>query len=99
MLTLGEALAFASWPAFLVVLADIVPTFACRRPHANQDDHSASVLSVKSLTTLPTVLQMMSEKHDWTQRLGDTFLAQHHDLMATIQTRRPPASRSTETHE
>ena len=41
--------------------------------------------SVKSLTTFPTVLQMMSEKLDWTQQLGDAFLAQHHDLMAAIQ--------------
>jgi protein-S-isoprenylcysteine O-methyltransferase Ste14 len=30
MLTMGEALAFASWPAFLVVLAGIVPTFVWR---------------------------------------------------------------------
>lgn len=30
MLTMGEALAFASWPALLVVLAGIVPTFVWR---------------------------------------------------------------------
>jgi protein-S-isoprenylcysteine O-methyltransferase Ste14 len=30
MLAMGEALAFASWPAFLVVLAGIVPTFVWR---------------------------------------------------------------------
>jgi protein-S-isoprenylcysteine O-methyltransferase Ste14 len=30
MLAMGEALAFASWPAFLVVLAGILPTFAWR---------------------------------------------------------------------
>src|SRR5438034_9321281 len=30
--------------------------------------------SVKSLTTFPTVLAMMSEKLDWLQKLGDAFL-------------------------
>ena len=30
LLTLGEALAFGSWPAFLVVLSAIAPTFAWR---------------------------------------------------------------------
>ena len=30
MLAMGEALAFASWPAFFVVLAGIVPTFLWR---------------------------------------------------------------------
>ena len=30
MLAIGEALAFASWPAFLVVLAGVVPTFVWR---------------------------------------------------------------------
>ena len=30
LLAMGEALAFSSWPAFLIVLAGIVPTFAWR---------------------------------------------------------------------
>ncbi len=30
MLALGQALAFASWPAFLVLLAGIIPTFVWR---------------------------------------------------------------------
>lgn len=30
VLAMGQALAFASWPALLVVLAGIVPTFAWR---------------------------------------------------------------------
>jgi hypothetical protein len=32
--------------------------------------------SVKSLAVFPQVLAMMSEKLDWTQKLGDAFLAQ-----------------------
>jgi Protein of unknown function (DUF3300) len=30
---------------------------------------------VKSLVTFPQVLTMMNDKLDWTQKLGDAFLA------------------------
>ena len=50
--------------------------------------------SVKSLTAFPTVLVMMSEKLDWTQQLGDAFLAQHQDVMAAIQALRQRAENS-----
>ena len=48
--------------------------------------------AVKSLTPFPQVLTMMSEKIDWTQKLGDAFLAQQQDVMATAQTLRAKAS-------
>lgn len=41
--------------------------------------------SVKSLVAFPQVLQMMNDKLDWTQQLGDAFLAQQKDVMATVQ--------------
>jgi uncharacterized membrane protein YgcG len=41
--------------------------------------------SVKSLVNFPQVLAMMSEKLDWTQKLGDAFLAQQKDVMAKVQ--------------
>jgi uncharacterized protein DUF3300 len=41
--------------------------------------------SVKSLVSFPDVLTMMSEKLDWTQKLGDVFLAQQKDVMDTVQ--------------
>jgi hypothetical protein len=41
--------------------------------------------SVKSLTVFPEVLGMMNEKLDWTQKLGDAFLAQQRDVMDAIQ--------------
>jgi hypothetical protein len=41
--------------------------------------------SVKSLTAFPEVLTMMDEKLDWTERLGEAFLAQQQDVMATLQ--------------
>jgi len=47
--------------------------------------------SVKSLTAFPQVLTMMSEKLDWTQKLGDAFLAQQQDVMATAQALRGKA--------
>lgn len=47
--------------------------------------------AVKSLTVFPTVLAMMSEKLDWTQKLGDAFLAQQQDVMATVQALRAKA--------
>jgi hypothetical protein len=47
--------------------------------------------AVKSLTVLPQVLAMMSEKLDWTQKLGDAFLAQPEDVMATVQALRAKA--------
>jgi len=47
--------------------------------------------SVKSLTAFPQVLTMMSEKLEWTQKLGDAFLAQQQDVMATAQALRAKA--------
>src|SRR5262249_2395070 len=41
--------------------------------------------SVKALTAVPQALEMMSDKLDWTQRLGDAFLAQQDELLAAIQ--------------
>ena len=47
--------------------------------------------SVRSLVNFPQVLAMMSEKLDVTQKLGDAFLAQQKDVMATIQKLRAKA--------
>jgi len=48
--------------------------------------------SVKSLAVFPQVLAMMSEKLDWTQKLGDAFLAQKEDVMKTAQALRQKAA-------
>ncbi|RPH55229.1 MAG: DUF3300 domain-containing protein, partial [Acidobacteria bacterium] len=50
--------------------------------------------SVKALTAVPQTLQMMSDKLDWTQRLGDAFLAQQEDLLAAVQRLRQRAEAS-----
>jgi hypothetical protein len=47
--------------------------------------------SVKSLVNFPQVLTMMSEKLDWTQKLGDAFLADQKATLDTIQSLRAKA--------
>ena len=41
--------------------------------------------SVKQLTATPSVLAMMSDKLDWTEKLGDAVLAQQPDVMDAVQ--------------
>jgi len=48
--------------------------------------------SVKSLTAVPQVLQMMSDKLDWTRQLGDAYLAQPDELTRAIQRLRSKAA-------
>ncbi len=47
--------------------------------------------SVKGLTSVPQVLAMMNEKLDWTNQLGEAFLAQPDDLQNAIQALRRQA--------
>ena len=47
--------------------------------------------SVKSLASFPQTLELMNEKIDWTQKLGDAFLGQRKDTMDAIQRLRAKA--------
>ena len=47
--------------------------------------------SVQSLAAYPQVLGMMNDKLEWTQRLGDAFLADQAGVMDTVQTLRHKA--------
>ena len=47
--------------------------------------------SIKSLVATPSVLEMMSTKLDWTQKLGDAVVAQQADVMDAIQRLRAKA--------
>src|SRR5205085_6316234 len=47
--------------------------------------------SVKGLTAVPQVLTMMNDKLDWTQQLGEAFLAQPDDITKAVQTLRAKA--------
>ena len=57
--------------------------------------------SVKSLVNFPSVLQMMNDQLEWTQRLGDAFLAQKDQVMGTVQQlrQRAQAQGRPEEHE
>lgn len=48
-------------------------------------------LSIKALVPFPQVLSMMNEKLDWTQNLGDAFVAQQSDVMDSVQRLRAKA--------
>jgi len=50
--------------------------------------------TVKSLLQFPEVIGMMSEKLDWTTKLGDAFLAQQKDVMDSVQRLRKKAQES-----
>src|SRR5262245_65456219 len=41
--------------------------------------------SVKSLVSFPEVLSLMDGKLDWTQKLGDAFLASEKDVLDAVQ--------------
>jgi hypothetical protein len=47
--------------------------------------------SVKALVSTPTVLAMMNDKLDWTEKLGDAVLAQQTDVMDAVQRLRSAA--------
>jgi hypothetical protein len=50
--------------------------------------------SVKSLVAFPQILEPMNDKIDWTQKLGDAFLAQQKDVFAAVQRLRAHARES-----
>jgi hypothetical protein len=47
--------------------------------------------SIKALTSVPQTLQMMNDKLNWTQQLGDAFLAQQQSVLDAVQTLRAEA--------
>jgi hypothetical protein len=50
--------------------------------------------SVKSLVTFPDALNMLGNKLDWTQKLGDAYLSQPKDLMQAVQALRTKAKQA-----
>ncbi|QGZ57739.1 DUF3300 domain-containing protein [Paraburkholderia acidiphila] len=50
--------------------------------------------SVKSLVAFPQILEPMNDKIDWTQKLGDAFLAQQKDVFDAVQRLRARARES-----
>jgi len=50
--------------------------------------------SVKSVVIVSQVIEMMNNKLDWTQQLGDAFLAQQEDVLAAVQRLRAKADKA-----
>ena len=90
---LAELLMASTYP-FEVVQAD---RWATTNKNLKDDQLKAAIdkqpwdASVKALVATPSVLTMMSTKLDWTQKLGDAFLAQQVDVMDAIQRLRAKA--------
>jgi hypothetical protein len=90
---LAEVLMAATYP-LEVVQAD---RWLAANKNPKEDQFKAAVDkqpwdgSVKALVATPSVLAMMSGKLDWTQKLGDAFLAQQTEIMDAIQRLRTKA--------
>ena len=90
---LVQVLMAATYP-MEVVAAD---RWASENRNLNGDQFAAALdqqdwdPSVKSLVNFPSVLGMMNQKLDWTERLGDAFLSQEDQVMDTIQQLRAKA--------
>jgi uncharacterized protein DUF3300 len=93
---LGQILAASTYPLEIVV--------AARWSSSNQNVSGQALEdamqlqswdpSVKALCAVPQVLQMMSEKLEWTQQLGAAYLGQPDDIAAAVQRLRARADAS-----
>lgn len=86
---LGQILMAATYPLEVVEAVRWLqnPSNAALRgdalaPALEQQDWDPSV---KSLVPFPGVVQMMNDQLQWTQKLGDAFLAQQGDVMDSVQ--------------
>jgi hypothetical protein len=90
---LGQILVAATYPD-QVTEAD---QWVKQNSRLQGDDLNAAVdaqnwdLSVKALVPFPQVLSMMTDKMDWTRRMGDAFLAGQDAVMDSIQRLRAKA--------
>jgi hypothetical protein len=84
---LSQVLMAATYPLEVVQAA----RWSRAHPDAQGEEAVAAVdgedwdPSVKSLVAFPNVLGMMNEQLDWTQRLGEAFLAQESDVTRSVQ--------------
>ncbi|HYM03778.1 MAG TPA: DUF3300 domain-containing protein [Stellaceae bacterium] len=92
---LAQILMAATYPLEVVMAARWVQDPNNARLRGDQMDAALQPQdwdpSVKSLVPFPQILQMMNSKLDWTQALGNAFLAQQDDVMASVQRLRAQA--------
>src|SRR6267154_1026093 len=84
---LGQILAASTYPLEIVVAARWSSSNQNVTGQALEDAMQLQSWdpSVKGLTAVPQVLQMMSEKLEWTQQLGAAYLGQPDDIAAAVQ--------------
>ena len=93
---LAQVLMASTYPLEIVHAARWVKA----NPNVKGDDAVKAVqnqswdVSVKSLVAFPQILEPMYDKLDWTQKLGDAFLAQQKDVFAAVQRLRARAQES-----
>lgn len=84
---LAQVLMAATYPLEIVQASRFLES----RPGLQDDALAKAVApmpwdpSVKSLTQFPSVLAMMNDELDWTQRLGNAFVTQQGEVMDTVQ--------------
>jgi hypothetical protein len=93
---LGQILAASTYPLEIVVAARWSSSNQNVTGQALEDAMQLQSWdpSVKGLTAVPQVLQMMSEKLEWTQQLGAAYLGQPDDIAAAVQRLRARADAS-----
>jgi hypothetical protein len=93
---LSQVLMASTYPLEIVYAARWVKA----NPKVKGDDAVKAVqnqtwdVSVKSLVAFPQILEPMSDKLEWTQKLGDAFIAQEKDVLAAVQRLRARAEQS-----
>jgi Protein of unknown function (DUF3300) len=90
---LSQVLMASTYPLEVVEAARWSHDNSMVNGHALQDAMQAQSWdpSVKALTAVPQTLQMMNDKLDWTQQLGDAFLARQQAVLAAVQNLRAEA--------
>ncbi|MFA6292048.1 MAG: DUF3300 domain-containing protein [Victivallales bacterium] len=90
---LAQVLAASTYPADVTAAR----RWVMKNPSLSQDDVKNELKSkkwdpsVQGLVFFPDLLSKMNDNLDWTKDLGDAFLDQQNDLMATVQAMRAKA--------
>lgn len=93
---LSQVLMASTYPGDVAEAA----SWSAANPKAQGDDAVKQVgskswdPSVQSLVAFPQVLAQMKQHPDWVQNLGDAFLAQPEDVMASVQRLRAQAQKA-----
>ncbi len=92
---LAQILMAATYPIEVVEAARWLQDQGNTQLHGDQLDAALQQQnwdpSVKSLVPFPQILQMMNSKLEWTEALGNAFLAQQSDVMDSVQRLRAEA--------